>query len=65
MKKVNHIVMVSIGLLRIADGVSPPRVRPPASCSLGSPACPTARGLDKGSHLGEQEGGNPQPQGNN
>lgn len=43
MKKVNHIIMVSIGLLKIADDISPPRVRPPASGSLGSPVCPTAR----------------------
>ncbi len=56
----------------------PPLVRPPASGSLGSPVCPTARadgpslaqrrslgvlprGLDKRAHLGEQQGGNPEP----
>ena len=58
---------------------SPPLVRPPASGSLGSPVCPTARadgpslaqrrslgvlprGLDKRSHLGEQQGATPNPQ---
>lgn len=57
----------------------PPLVRPPASGSLGSPVCPTARadgpsmaqrrslgvlprGLDKRSHLGEQQGATPSPQ---
>ncbi len=58
---------------------NPPIVRPPASGSLGSPVCPTARadgpslaqrrslgvlprGLDKRSHLGEQQGARPSPQ---
>ena len=57
---------------------NPPLVRPPASGSLGSPDCPTARadgpsmaqrrslgvlprGLDKRSHLGEQQGATPNP----
>lgn len=56
----------------------PPLVRPPASGSLGSPVCPTARadgpsmaqrrslgvlprGLDKRTHLGEQQGATPNP----
>lgn len=36
---------------------NPPLVRPPASGSLGSPICPTAR-----AHLGEQQGATPNPQ---